>query len=290
MERYPSASPEFSSHDERMNAALALLEAGVQEALTSEGFQRYLRAMGTFHNYSPNNILLIMAQRPDAVQVAGYRRWKRLGRYVKPGEHGLRIIAPILTSKTDPDTGDVGKQIVGYRLATVFDLSQTTGAPLPAPPRPQELESSSEIAHVIYNHTRTWLAERGIAVIRTPIPDHPEAKGDYVPERKLIRVVPRLLGDQATKTLLHEAGHVVANHRGWEPREDAETVAEASAFVVCARYGIDTGDYSFPYIATWARDRGVLGRNLTQIQQTSHTIITAIDGQDAADDNQEDGL
>lgn len=166
--------------------------------------------MSTFHDYSPNNILLIMAQRPDAVKMASYRRWKTLGRYVKFGVRG----------------------------------------------------------------------------IRTPIPDHPEAKGDYLPACELIRVVPRLVGDQASKTLLHETGHVVANHHGWEPREDAETVAEASAFIVCARYGIDTGDYSFPYIATWARDRSVLGRNLTQIQRTSHTIITAIDGRDLANDAQ----
>lgn len=281
MERQRPSPAEVSLQDERLDAALALLEAGVEEVLTSTGFQRYLRAMSTFHDYSPNNILLIMAQRPGAVKVAGYRRWKSLGRHVRAGEHGIRIIAPIVRQQTDPETGDAHEHLVGYRLATVFDLSQTEGAPLPAPPQPRELESSNAVAEIISGRTRSWLTERGITVVRSPIPGHPEAKGTYLPAQKLIRIAPGLASDQEAKTLLHEAGHVVANHRGWEALEDAETVAEASAFVVCAHYGLDTGDYSFPYIAAWARDRAVLGRNLTQIQQTSHTIITALEQQAA---------
>ena len=108
MERQRPSPAEVSLQDERLDAALALLEAGVEEALTSTGFQRYLRAMSTFHDYSPNNILLIMAQRPGAVKVAGYRRWKSLGRHVRAGEHGIRIIAPIVRQQTDPETGRPG--------------------------------------------------------------------------------------------------------------------------------------------------------------------------------------
>lgn len=86
-----------------------------------------------------------------------------------------------------------------------------------------------------------------------------------------------LRGDQRTKTLMHEAAHFLADHRGQVTREDAETVAESSAFVVLAHYGIDTGRYSFPYVARWAEDKAVLRRNLTEVQGVAAGLIGGID-------------
>jgi hypothetical protein len=80
---------------------------------------------------------------------------------------------------------------------------------------------------------------------------------------------------------VHEAAHYVADHRGNIDRRDAETVAEGAAFVVLAHHGLDTSGYSFPYLATWAQDVGVLKRNLAAIQQTANLLIGAIAG-DAA--------
>jgi hypothetical protein len=110
------------------------LEAGHSDALTA-----YLNAMSRFHNYSFGNILEIGRQRPDATRVAGMYAWNQLGRKVKKGERGIRILAPIVGVKRKKDEEaekDITKQntrvLVGFRNAYVFDVSQTDGAELPA--------------------------------------------------------------------------------------------------------------------------------------------------------------
>ena len=110
------------------------LEAGHSDALTA-----YLDAMSRFHNYSFGNILEIARQRPDATRVAGMYAWNQLGRRVKKGEKGIRILAPIIGIKRKKDEEaekDITKQntrvLVGFRNAYVFDVAQTEGAELPA--------------------------------------------------------------------------------------------------------------------------------------------------------------
>jgi hypothetical protein len=110
------------------------LEAGHSDALTA-----YLDAMSRFLNYSFVNILEIARQRPDATRVAGMYAWNQLGRRVKKGRTGIRILAPIVGVKRKKDEEaekDITKQstrvLVGFRNAYVFDVSQTEGAELPA--------------------------------------------------------------------------------------------------------------------------------------------------------------
>ena len=110
------------------------MEAGHSDALTA-----YLDAMSRFHNYSFGNVLEIARQRPDATRVAGLYAWNQLGRKVKKGEKGIRILAPIIgiRRKTDEEAEkDPAYQnkavLVGFRNAYVFDVSQTEGAELPA--------------------------------------------------------------------------------------------------------------------------------------------------------------
>jgi len=113
---------------------IAQLEAGHSEALTA-----YLDAMSRFHNYSFGNILEIARQKPTATRVAGMYAWNQLGRRIKKGEKGIRILAPIIGVKRKPEEEaekDITKQnqavLVGFRNAYVFDVTQTEGAELPA--------------------------------------------------------------------------------------------------------------------------------------------------------------
>jgi N-terminal domain of anti-restriction factor ArdC len=99
------------------------LEAGHSDALTA-----YLNAMSRFYNYSFGNVLEIARQRPDATRVAGMYAWNQLGRKVKKGERGIRILAPIVGVKRKKDEEaekDITKQntrvLVGFRNAYVFD-------------------------------------------------------------------------------------------------------------------------------------------------------------------------
>src|SRR5436853_3032554 len=119
--------------EEGLNRLSADLEAGKSESL-----KMYLDAMGRFHRYSWGNVLLISSQRPDATQVAGFHTWHDLGRWVKKGEKGIMIFAPMLVKQKDPATAgraaskpDEVFRLTGFRTAYVFDASQTEGRPLP---------------------------------------------------------------------------------------------------------------------------------------------------------------
>jgi len=108
------------------------------EAGHSEGLTAYLTAMGRFHNYSFGNILEIARQRSDATRVAGMYAWNQLGRRVKKGERGIRILAPVIGSRRKPDAEaekDIRTQnqpiLVGFRSVYVFDVAQTEGKELP---------------------------------------------------------------------------------------------------------------------------------------------------------------
>lgn len=77
-----------------MKEIIKKLEKGVEDVFTSENFKNFLNTMARFPHYSYNNSILIMLQKPDATLVQSYTGWKKMGRYVKKNEKGIRIIAP----------------------------------------------------------------------------------------------------------------------------------------------------------------------------------------------------
>jgi hypothetical protein len=95
---------------------------------------QYLSAMGRFHNYSFGNIMLIARQKPDATNVAGLRTWNSRGRFVKRGEKGVMILAPMIGHKKAgivaeaiEDAKQSQSQLYGFRVVYVFDIGQTGG-------------------------------------------------------------------------------------------------------------------------------------------------------------------
>jgi hypothetical protein len=101
------------------------LESGRSEVLT-----QYLGAMARFHTYSFGNVMLIARQKPDASNVAGIRTWNSIGRFVKRGEKGILILAPMVgyrrlrqeETATDADAKEERKQqLVGFRAVYLFD-------------------------------------------------------------------------------------------------------------------------------------------------------------------------
>jgi hypothetical protein len=118
--------------NEAVSYLVAALESGQSDILT-----QYLNAMARFHNYSFGNIMLIARQKPQATNVAGIRTWNSLGRFVKRGEKGILILAPMIGRKkteTEPsaDAKESTAQLYGFRAVYVFDVSQTEGKDLPA--------------------------------------------------------------------------------------------------------------------------------------------------------------
>ena len=88
--------------EDKTKRAFEMIEQGVKDVYTSDNFKKYLSCCSKFHNYSLNNTLLILAQKPDATLVAGYNSWKRnFHRHVNKDEKGLMILAPITSKKTE---------------------------------------------------------------------------------------------------------------------------------------------------------------------------------------------
>lgn len=270
------------------------LEQGVKDIFTSEMYTKYLLTMSKFHNYSFNNTLLIAMQRPDATLVAGYNAWKnKFNRYVKKGEKGIQIIAPapvkereerekidkdtgltVLNENGEPEIEVVERVIPRFRVTTVFDYAQTDGEPLPT------LEVNELTARV---KDYTLLKEAIEQVSPVPIrfgEIEGSAKGYYSHMDKEICVRADMGESQTIKTMIHEVAHTMLHdsdqmkQRGEEKDQlTKETEAESIAFTVCSALGIDTSDYSFPYVASWAS-----GKELKELKDSMDTIrLTATD-------------
>lgn len=282
--------------EQQMKEITERLEQGVKELFTSEMYTEYLKTMSQFHNYSFNNTLLIAMQKPDATLVAGYQAWqKKFKRQVKKGEKGIQIIAPapirekeeiekfdpetnepILRPDGQPETEEVVHIIPRFRIATVFDVSQTYGEPLP------ELETP-ELMGNVENYEVFMQALREIS----PVPirfDEIEsgAKGYYSTVNKETVIQRGMSEMQTMKTGIHETTHAKLHDR--EIMEELgekknqmtrEVEAESVAYTVCQYFGLDTSDYSFPYIAGWSSsvDMKELRASMDTIRKTAGEMI-----------------
>jgi N-terminal domain of anti-restriction factor ArdC len=268
----PAAHPEQGGSSQP--DILARLEQAIGAIHDSESFRHYLDVQSRFHTYSFGNALLILAQRPDATRVAGYNTWLQLHRQVRRGEKGIRIVVPMRRKANEDDQDDESRLFFG--TGTVFDVSQTDGEPLPEVAVPTlEGEAGGPLMDGLLA-----LAEREAVAVTLDRDELPSAAmGAYWPGERRIRFRPAPMR-QMVKTLAHEMGHHVHLTRfGEESRVQAEreTVAESVAYVVCSKYGIDTGERSFNYIATWAQDGQTLRSAMGTIQKVSAVIIDGIE-------------
>jgi len=238
--------------NEKTSAALTMIEEGLSNLGSSEDWAAYLRTQSRFHRYSFNNTLLIVMQSPEATKVAGYRAWLSLGRQVRKGEHGIKILAPAIYRAKDED-GEPSetRQLRGFTTATVFDISQTDGDDIPEPVATLT-GSGPEGA---FESLLAVAAARGVAVEIAPIPSHPGAHGVFQPSANTITIRPDISGAQMVKTLSHELAHADLHRTGAAGDVDrslCELEAESVAFIVCQHLGVDSSEYSFGYLANWA--------------------------------------
>ena len=243
------------------------------EALTqgkSESLTRYLSMLAKFHKYSFGNVMLILSQMPDATHVAGFHTWRQMGRFVKKGEKGIVIIAPMTIRKESDDAkdGEQPESILRFRGVYVFDVSQTDGEPLPEPARVSG-DPSGFTARV-----KTIIAERGITLDHTDVPS--DALG--VSRGGRISIRPDLEPAIEFSVLVHELAHELL-HRGDDrpaSKTVRETEAEAVAFVVSQAIGLETGTAASDYIQLFDGKAETLAHSLDRIQKTAADIIAAI--------------
>ena len=276
--------------DERLKELTDRLEEGVKEIYTSGRYAEYLSVMARFHHYSFGNCMVILLQCPQATQVAGYNKWKKeFGRQVKKGEHGIQILAPcpkkllIDEDRIDPDTGQTVKEPMTvvktyFKIATVFDVSQTKGKELPS-------LAVSELTGQVEDFEEIVSRLTEFAPIPVDFEDCPgAAKGYFSHEERRIVVRPGMSEVQTLKTLTHEIAHSLLHDPAQVPKEERkdrherEVEAESVAYVVCQHFGIDTSDYSFGYVAGWSggKELDELKASLDRIHSTAAQIIQAI--------------
>lgn len=264
---------------EKSNHALTELASSLQQG-KSETLMAYLDAMSKFHRYSFGNCLLIALQRPNATLVAGYHRWKELHRWVKKGEVGIAILAPLVTRKRKGDAGEDGadrepttpqrSSVVGFRVVRVFDVSQTEGKELP-----QFALTSGDPGERLAR-VEDLVRSKGIELQYED--DLGGALG--VSRGGTIAILSSLTYAQKFATLVHELAHELL-HRGDRRQETTkvvrETEAEAVAYVVCRSVGLDCSTQASDYIQLYSGDQQILMQSLELIRGVASAILTELE-------------
>lgn len=242
----------------------------------SDTLVRYLEMLSRFHHYSFGNCLLIAIQRPDATHVAGFQCWKRLGRYVKQGEKGILILAPMVRRQKaeQSEAGDADDEVskettpavCGFRAVHVFDVSQTEGAELPEFSRIEgdPGDKVQVLEAVVRSH--------GIELVYEPHLGGADGRS----EGGKIVLREGLAPAEHFAVLAHELAHERLHRterRKETTRKVRELEAEAVAFVVTKAAGLDGISRSADYIQLYAGDKDLLMESLDHIQRVASSII-----------------
>ena len=241
---------ERATEDRRLEA-LRELRDGVLTLTSSDGWERWLKFCRQFRQYSFHNQVMILSQRPEATWVAGYSSWKRLGRQVRRGECGIRILAPSgrVESPVDDEKEEVLElvRVHSFRVVRVFDVVQTEGTELPRPLR----QIDDGVRQMELDLLLSRAGEVGFSVEFWEL--RGDRNGDCSHALRRIRIDRRLPPAQVVKTLAHELAHALLHGGEFSgSRALAELEAESVAYVSCRDLGIDSSAYSFGYVASWA--------------------------------------
>lgn len=273
-----------AARDAKLDALHEQLTGAVESLVSGEDWKRALEFAARFRARSFNNTLLIFVQHqaafeagrvPESVPsyVAGFKQWQALGRHVSKGQSGYMILAPVtgrfasFTPKVaeswrrlgrfeKPKPGEaVRSRMVGVRPAYVWDVSQTDGDPIPAPPSPRLLEG--EAPDGLWDGIAHLVEAEGFTVMRVPHEGMIRgANGLTDFGARTVAVRENMPAAAQVKTLVHELAHVLLHgpdnadatgHRGI-----GEVEADSVALMVAAAHGMDTSDYTVPYVSGWA--------------------------------------
>lgn len=285
-------------NNDKLKELLKQAEQGTKAVFESDNYRNYLATMSKFHSYSFRNSLLILMQKPEATHVAGYAAWKKkFNRQVQRGESSIQIVGysprkvnveqekkdssghTIIGADGKPVMERVTQQIPSYVPVSVFDVSQTEGEPLP--------QLVNELNGSVEAYQDLMQAIRDVSPFPVSFEEiHGGAKGFCDPVTQRIVIQQGMSEAQSVKTAIHEVTHadlhapeqnlVLADRTD---RRTREIEAESTAFVVCEHYGIDTSDYTFPYLASWSSSKELaeLQSSLETIQKQAGDLIDKID-------------
>lgn len=260
---------------------LEMLQEGVKNVFDSDAYKTYLRFISKFRHYSWANTMLILMQAPDTQYVASFSDWKnKHNRYIKKGSKAIRIIAPHNIKETDKDGNE--RISVGFHAASLFRIEDTV-------PMRDCNEEIPSLTHTLCGSVAQYERLRDVLIDISPVPVSFEditssgAYGYFSPKELKIVIQQDLPELQTCKTLMHEIAHSWLHAEGGEcekaNRRERETQAESVAYAVACFLELDTGDYSFPYIAGYSSDKTFpeLKASLAIIHKTANKMIDLIE-------------
>ncbi|WP_147106562.1 ArdC-like ssDNA-binding domain-containing protein [Nesterenkonia populi] len=309
------STPSRSNREAKLGELHERLTAAVEQLVSGEDWQQAMAFAARFRSRSFNNTLLIFAQHQEAYQkglvgvpspsyVAGYRQWQQLGRQVQKGQPGYMIYAPVTAWFATSDPSDPGScrrldrgekpragevvrsRMVGAKPAYVWDAAQTAGEPIPEPSSPQLLKGKAPAG--LHTELSRLIRAQGFTVVGAgSAAELGRANGitDYTAKQVAVRS--DMDPAAQVKTLAHELGHVMMHgpnqqeargHRGV-----VEVEAESVALMIGAAHGLDTSEYTIPYVSTWAmqvKDQGPVEVVKATGERVRKTALSVLDGMD----------
>jgi hypothetical protein len=250
---------------ESINALCAETDAAKQSAI----YRAWLSTLSRFRNYSWGNCLLIWSQAPDATRVAGFNTWKSLGRFVKKGQTGIRILAPLIRKAEEEKNGTTERvsRPFGFKTVAVFDYAQTDGDPLP------ELNTNAtEGGDALLPQLEMAAAQLNITLVYKAI----EGSAEGLSKGGLIEIEETLDTPARCGVIAHELAHELlhkSNREGTTRQRELE--AESVAYAVLAHFGMHP--QSCFYLASYDVTPEMLTASLQTIGSATTTIISLID-------------
>lgn len=219
-----------------------------------------------FHQYSLHNMLLIWFQRPDATLCAGYHQWLKQHRFVKKGEHGIAILAPIIKKVEDDDGTE--EVVRWFKVVYVFDYAQTDGEPL-------------DLGHSDMVTGKGYGLDKLMAIFPYPVNIEGVQVASGNTDGHAINLTERERKVAMEATYFHELAHIELGHQNGHKeisRGVKELEAEAVSFIVCKYIGIQN-DMAGHYIGHWS-NKEELGKAGGRILKTAEAIIRKLDGKE----------
>jgi N-terminal domain of anti-restriction factor ArdC len=286
-----------AEREQRRRAERERVKEAAEQLLTSEGWQRWVRARSMFRRYSACNCMLIALdfhlRGIEPEPVAGFRAWLKLGRCVRKGEHGIRIAARVTPKKADPtaeapepeQTEERDRRPVRFTTVAVFGLSQTDPLPgveqLPLEPPCEPLTGDSH-AHLLeplgelaaqLNYTVTFEEITG-------------ATGGWCdPHAKQIVVDSSQAVNGQVRTLVHGIVHALGVDYQTHSRPQAEVIVDTATLIILNGAGLDTSGETIPYVAGWGETGALeaVTEHAELIDRLARTVENAISGDTAND-------
>ncbi len=210
-------------------------EMAIRLANDGEIYRQYLDKQNTFSHYTPNNVLLIMAQKPDATRIGSYQYWREHHASIKKEERENPILILEPGEKYTRQDHSVGTY---YNTKKNYDISQTNANWKPKQETIYDMDKLVECIATISPVPITQVDPEKLPVGTGAL---------YDPSTDSIKLHNQLdNGTTIFQCVTMEMAHALMAQGNPQYNRDIHGLKALSAsYILCKRYGVDTKAYNF---------------------------------------------